>query len=101
MHYPQADTKWAADVNELKLKDFSIGEMRQWVADFDSLGRPDAAFSAAEFNHYYAYLTDGNVADPAQRDNYLSLKKAFCDAISAGPIGTSPAASHASPEAAI
>ena len=99
MHAPQTDTKWVVDVNELKLKDFSIGEMRLWVADFDSLARSDAAFSAAEFNHYYAYLTDGNVADPAQRDNYLSLRKAFCDAIVAGPTGRSLAAAHANPDA--
>lgn len=98
MHFPQNDTKWAANVHELKLKDFSIGEMRQWVADFDSLARPGAEISAAEFDHYYAYLTDGNVADPAQRDNYLSLRQAFCDAIAAGPIRPSSAADHAKPD---
>lgn len=87
MHYPQTDEKWVSAVDKLKLKDFSTDEMRQWVTDFNSFTRSSSAFDAAEFNHYYAYLMEGNVADPEQRANYLRLREAFCDAIAAGPIG--------------
>ena len=87
MRYPQTDEKWVAVVKELKLKDFSINEMQQRVTDFNSFARSNSAFNAAEFNHYYAYLMEGNVADPEQHTNYFGLRKAFRDAIAAGPVG--------------
>ena len=83
-HTPQ---QWATQVAELKLKDFSIWEMQQWVIDFDNVMKPGREWSAAEFDHYYAYLIDGQVGDPRQRENYLQLRQAFYESIKAGTIG--------------